>query len=146
MDLFQVCIQFRIFRASWFPLTGYVLHLVCHERDDHLFICGCKKTGWIDSGSACSGRAPHRTGTDRGLREIIILPQPVGLRREVTVENIAFVVLETPWHNNQDVAFADPCPLLDLAFYPAHALDTIHAADADMVGTHHQFCAGKLFV
>ena len=49
-------------------------------------------------------------------------------------------------NDNEDVAFADPGTLLDLALDPAHAFHAIVAADADMVCPHHQLCTGKLFI
>ena len=78
--------------------------------------------------------------------EIIILPQPVRLRRQVAVQDIALLVLETPRDNDQDIALADPCALLDLALYPAQALDAIVAFYADMVRPQVRGSAGKLFV
>ena len=87
-----------------------------------------------------------RQGKGAKKSEIIVLPQPVSLGWQVPVQDIAFLVLETPGDNDQDVAFADPCPLLDLALDPAHPLDTVVAPDADMVCAHHQFGTGKLFV
>jgi hypothetical protein len=88
--------------------------------------------------------APVSLGTTKKSGEIIILPQPVCLRGQVPVEDIAFLILETPRDHDEDVAFADPCPLLDLALDPAHPLNAIVAADADMVCAHHQFSAGEL--
>jgi hypothetical protein len=82
--------------------------------------------------------------SDKKSGEIIILPQPVCLRGQVTVEDIAFLILETPRDHDEDVAFADPCPLLDLPLDPAHPHHAIVTADADMVCAHHQFSAGKL--
>ena len=76
--------------------------------------------------------------------QVVVLPQPVGLRGEVPVQDIAFLILETPWHHDQDIALADPCPLLDLALDPAHPLYAVKAPDPDMVCPHHQFGAGKL--
>ena len=78
--------------------------------------------------------------------KIIILPQPVGLRGQVAVQDVALFVLETPRDYNEDVAFPYPGPLLDLAFDPAHPLYPVMAADTDMVCSHHQLRAGKLLV
>ncbi len=83
------------------------------------------------------------TGGNRS--EIIVLAQPVGLRGQVTVQDVALLVLEAPRDHDEDISLADPCPLLDLALDPAHALDTVHAADTDVVGSHHQLGTGKLF-
>jgi hypothetical protein len=75
----------------------------------------------------------------------VVLPQPVSLRGEVTVQDIAFLILETPWYYDQDIAFTDPCPLLYLTLDAPHPLYAIEATDPDVVCSHHQFCAGKLF-
>jgi len=71
--------------------------------------------------------------------KIIILAQPVGLRGKIPVDDIALLILEAPRDNDDDIAFADPCPLLDLALDPAHPFNAIVTADTDVVGTHHQF-------
>jgi hypothetical protein len=78
--------------------------------------------------------------------EITVLPQPVSLGREVAVDNIALVILEAPWRDNQDIPFPDPDPLFDLPFDPAHAGNPVIAADADMVCPHHQVCKSELFI
>ena len=90
---------------------------------------------------------PEKTMLTIGKRsKIIILPQPVDLGGQVPVEDITFGVLETPRNYNQDVSFANPGALFDLALDPAHPLNTIVASDTNMVCTHHQFGTGKLFV
>jgi len=61
------------------------------------------------------------------------------------VEDIAFFVLETPGYDNKDISLPDPSPFLDLPLDPAHPFNAVMAPDLDMVGTHHQLCAGKLF-
>lgn len=76
--------------------------------------------------------------------KVIILPQPVHLRGQIPVDDIAFFVLETPWDDDEDVSLPDPCPFLDLSLDPPHPLHAIVAPDLDMVCTHHQLGAGKL--
>ena len=76
--------------------------------------------------------------------QIVVFPQPVGLRGKVPVQDIAFLILETPRYHDEDIAFADPCALLDLSLDPAHPFHAVEAPDPDMVCPHHQFGAGKL--
>lgn len=83
---------------------------------------------------------------DKKSSEVIVLPQPVCLGWQVPVQDIAFLVLEAPRDNDQDVALADPCTLLDLSLDTAHPLYAVVAPDTDMVCTHHQFGHGELFV
>jgi len=85
-------------------------------------------------------------GDNKKKLQIIIFAQPVCLRGEVAVQDIALLVLETPGDDDDNVAFADPCPLFDLTLDPAHALHAILAADADVVCSHHQFRNGELLV
>jgi len=75
-----------------------------------------------------------------------VLPQPVSLRLEIPVNNIAFLILETPGDDKHGIAFAYPGPLLNLTLDPAHAGDTVNALDTDMVCSHHCFGPGKLLV
>jgi len=79
------------------------------------------------------------------ISEIMILPEPVRLRGQVPVQDVAFFVLETPGDHDKDVPLPDPCPFLDLAFDPAHTFDTVKTAHADMVCPQHQPGACKLF-
>ena len=78
--------------------------------------------------------------------EIVILPQPVGLRGEVTVHDVAFFVLKWPWGNYQDVPFPDPDTFLDLSLDPPHPGDTVITFDPDVVCPLHQFGKRELFV
>jgi len=89
---------------------------------------------------------PCRLPDTKKSSEIIIFPQPVCLRGQVPVKDIALLVLETPRDDDHDITFPDPCPLLDLALDPAHALNAILTADADVICPHHQFRDGKLLV
>lgn len=107
--------------------------------------CRCRIIRILNIKGKTGALSPRLESLKQRLCEIIILPQPVGLRGQVPVEDIAFLVLETPRDNDKDVAFADPGPLLDLSLDPAHPLDTIVTADADMVCTHHELSARKLF-
>jgi len=75
-----------------------------------------------------------------------VLPQPVSLRLEVTENNIAFLVLETPGDDKHGIAFPNPGTFLNLALDPAHAGYTVNALDTDMVCTHHRFGTGELLV
>ena len=71
--------------------------------------------------------------------------EPVYLRSDVTVDDIALFILETPGNDNQEIAFADPEPLLDLTFDPPGARDAVLTADTDVVCPEHQVGAGKQF-
>ena len=64
--------------------------------------------------------------------------------RQVTVDDIALVILKTPGSHNQGISLPYPDPLLDLPLDPAHPGDSIRTSDPDMVGPHHQFCHGEL--
>ena len=83
---------------------------------------------------------------DKKSSEIPVLPQPVSLRREVTVDNIAFVVLKAPGSDDQDIPFADPDAFFDLAFYSPHPGDTVIASNPDMICPHHEICKSKLLI
>ena len=72
------------------------------------------------------------------VSEIPVLAQPVRLGRQVAVDDIALLVLETPGGDDHDVAFPDPGALLDLSFDSSHACDAIVAPYPDMVGPHHE--------
>ena len=103
--------------------------------------------GTCGPGPVPAFRLPGTANTIREKSsEIIVLAQPVCLRRQVPVQDIALLVLETPRDDDEDIAFPDPGALLDLALDPAHPLGAILAADADMVGAHHQFGHRELFV
>jgi len=80
------------------------------------------------------------------VSEIPVLAQPVSLGWQVTVDDIAFLILETPGGDNQDVTFAYPCALLDLSLDPAHPGDTIVTPDPDMICTHHEICECELLI
>ena len=72
-------------------------------------------------------------------------PQPFDLGLGVPVDNITFIVLEGPWHDDEDVTLADPDFFLDLSLDPAHAGDPVITFHPDVVGTHHQFGDCKQF-
>lgn len=76
--------------------------------------------------------------------QVIVLPEPFGLRGKVPVQDVTFRVLETPRDDNKDVPFPDPCPFLDLALDPAHPVNAIGALYTDVVCPHHEPGAGKL--
>ena len=69
--------------------------------------------------------------------------QPFDLVTGVPVGNIALVVLEAPGDNNEDIPLANPDFFLDLPLDPAHPGDPVKTPHPDVVGTHHQFGAGK---
>ncbi len=77
------------------------------------------------------------------LAEIVVLLEPVYLGPDVAVDNIAFLVLETPGNDDQEIAFAYPESLLDLAFDAPCACDAVLAADTDVVCPEHQVSPGK---
>ena len=72
-----------------------------------------------------------------------MLLEPVYLRLDVPVDDIALLVLETPGDDDQEVTFAYPEPLLDLTLDPSRARDTVLAADADVVCPEHQVGPGE---
>jgi hypothetical protein len=77
--------------------------------------------------------------------KIPVLAQPVRLRWQVAVDDVALFVLETPGGDNHDVAFPYPGTLLDLSFYPAHAGHPVVTPDTDMVCPHHEVSECELF-
>ncbi len=84
-------------------------------------------------------QAPRRAKCGGLLTEIVVLFEPVYLGPDVPVDDIALLVLETPGgDDNQEVAFAYPEPLLDLALYSSRARDAVLAADADVICSEHQ--------
>ena len=70
--------------------------------------------------------------------KIPVLAQPVRLGRQVAVDDIALLILETPGGDNHNVAFPYPGALLDLSLDPAHAGDAIVTPDPYMVCPHHE--------
>ena len=79
---------------------------------------------------------------NRGKRigsEIIIAPEPFDLRAGVPVNDIAFLVLECPRDDDENVPLADPDFLLYLSLDPAHPGYPVKAADPDMICAHHEF-------
>ena len=78
--------------------------------------------------------------------EIPVLPQPVSLGWQVAVDDITFLILKTPWGDNQDIAFAYPCALFDFSFNPAHSGYAVVTPDPDMVCSHHEVRECKLLI
>ena len=74
----------------------------------------------------------------RLLVEVIVLLEPIDLGLDITVDDIALLILETPGNNNQEIAFTDPEPLLDLTLDPTGARHTVLASDTYMVCPEHQ--------
>ena len=70
--------------------------------------------------------------------KIPVLAQPVSLRWQVAVDDIALLVLETPRGDNHNVAFPYPGALLDLSLDSAHAGDTVVTPYPDMICPHHE--------
>ena len=75
--------------------------------------------------------------------EIIIAPEPFNLRTCIPVDDIAFLILEVPGNDNEDVSFTDPDFLFDLSLDPPHPCHAIKTADTDMICTHHQVSTPK---
>ena len=75
--------------------------------------------------------------------QVPVPAEPVDLGLEVSVDDIALLILETPGDHDESITLADPDPLLDLALDPAHPGDPIDASDPDMVCAHHQICRCK---
>lgn len=59
--------------------------------------------------------------------------QPVNLRGCVPVDDVAFLVLKSPWDYDEDVTLANPDPFLDLSFDSSKSCDPIRTSDFDMV-------------
>ena len=91
-----------------------------------------------------NGGAIFRLKKDRS--EIPVLPQPVNLWRQVPVDNITLIVLETPRRDNQRITFPDPDPLFDLPLDSSHAGYPVKTPHADMICAHHQVSGGKHLV
>jgi hypothetical protein len=81
-----------------------------------------------------------------GGSEIPVLPQPVYLGRQVAVDDIALIILETPRDNNQGIPFPDPDALFYLPLDPPHTGDPVKTAHTDMVCPHHQVGGTKHLV
>jgi len=80
----------------------------------------------------------------RRISDVFISPEPVTLWRCISVWDIAFVILKTPWGDNYHIPFPDPGALFDLPFNPSHAGYPVKTTDSDMVRPHHQFSKSKL--
>jgi len=93
---------------------------------------------------------PDESGTflkKRNYRSDIPVPaQPVRLRPEVPVDNVALLVLEAPRDHDQGIAFPYPGPLLHLALDPAHPGDPVNTLDLDVVCPEHCSGEGELFL
>ena len=70
--------------------------------------------------------------------EIIIPPEPLNLRAGIAIYNIAFLILECPGDNDQNIPFPYPDLLFYLPLDPAHPGHPVKAPDPDMVCAHHQ--------
>lgn len=78
--------------------------------------------------------------------KIPVLPQPVRLGWQVTVDDIALVILKAPGGNDQDIPFPDPDALFDLALDPSHPADPVITPYPDMISPHHEISKSKLFI
>jgi hypothetical protein len=76
--------------------------------------------------------------------DIVVSSQPVSLRGQVTVRDIALFILETPGGHDQDIPFPDPGPFLHFSLNPSQTGDSVDALDTDVISTHHKLCPGKL--
>src|SRR5271157_2213388 len=91
------------------------------------------------SGRISGGLKKHR---EKRL-QVPVLPQPVHLGREIPVDNIALVVLETPRDYNQGISFPDPDALFYLPFDPSHPGDPVKTSHPYVVCSHHQIGGTK---
>jgi hypothetical protein len=89
---------------------------------------------------------PYWNCAQKKRSEIPVLPQPVCLRREVPVDNIALVILKAPGSDDQDVPFPDPDAFFDLALDPPHTGNAVITPHPDMICPHHEVCKSKLFI
>jgi hypothetical protein len=55
------------------------------------------------------------------MLEIFVAAKPVYLRGSVSINNIAFIILEIPGNNDKDIAFTNPNPFLDFTLDPPKA-------------------------
>ena len=78
--------------------------------------------------------------------KVPVFTQPVCLGREIAIHNIAFVILETPGGDNQDVSLPDPDPFFYLSLDPPHTGNTVVTSHPYMVGTHHEIGKSELFI
>ncbi len=93
--------------------------------------------------SGIKSRKIERNFTLPNTLQIPVPSQPLNLGTGVPVDDVALVVLEAPGDDDEDVPFANPDLLLDLALDPAHPVDAVKTPHPDMIGAHHQFSAGK---
>jgi len=78
--------------------------------------------------------------------QISVFTQPICLGGEVTVNNVTFLILETPRRDDEDIPLPDPDPLFYLSLDSAHAGNPVIAPHPDMVCTHHKICKSELFI
>lgn len=55
------------------------------------------------------------------MLEIFVGAKPVYLWSCVSINDIAFIILEIPGNNDQDITFTNPNPLLDFTLDPPKA-------------------------
>ena len=60
--------------------------------------------------------------------------------------DVALLVLETPWDNNEYVSFTYPDPLFDLSLDSSGACYAVSAFDADMVGPEHRLGTAEYLI
>ena len=101
---------------------------------------------WIYAGPAKPARNSREPAKKSCRSNILFFPQPVSLRLEVPVNNIALFVLETPGYDKDGIAFPYPLPLLHLSLDPAEAGDPVDALDTDVVCPLHRLGTGKLLI
>ena len=75
--------------------------------------------------------------------QVPVSSQPLDLRPQVPVHDIAFFVLECPGDYEQGIPLPSPDPFLDLALDAAHAGHPVPAPDPDVVCSHHQLGRGE---
>jgi hypothetical protein len=80
-----------------------------------------------------------------GYLQVPVPSEPFDLGAGVPVDDIAFIVLEAPGDDDEDVALANPDLLLDLSLDPAHPGDPVVTFHPDVIGAHHQFGDRKHF-
>jgi len=75
--------------------------------------------------------------------KILITPEPLDLKAGITVNDLAFFVLEVPWNDNENIPLTDPNFLFYLTLDSPHTGYAIETTDPDMICTHHQFSIPK---
>jgi hypothetical protein len=78
--------------------------------------------------------------------EIPVSLKPFSLGSDVPVEDIAFLVLETPGNDEQEITLAYPHPFFYLPFNAAGSGHSVKTADSYMICSEHQIGPPKYLI